>query len=161
MAIADLVTKFRSIVANYQPIVSLFEDSSTGLPTNSKATGNAAWTLEQGQIGGERNSSSSTNNWDAVHEESNYTLFAPGGTSETVVSAVPVFVYGFLGKTGTGTLTLRDSSTASATTSPFPAFTLAVAGMVTFPAAIRFENGLTAQLGTGTDAVAIFTRPIG
>jgi hypothetical protein len=125
-----------------------------------KGTSGAAHTLEQGVIGGERNTSSATNNYDAVHEETNYTRFAPGNTTETVITSAPCFVYGFIGVVGTGTLTLRDSATAAAATSPFPAFTLAVAGRVDFPA-VRFESGLTAQLGTGTDVATIFWRPIG
>lgn len=125
-----------------------------------KSTAGAGHSLEQGQIGGERNTSSSTNNYDAIHEECSYNRFAPAGTSETVITAAPCFVYGFVGITGTGTLTLRDSATAAGATSPLPAFTLAVGTVVTLPAAIRFENGLTAQLGTGTDVCTIFYRAI-
>lgn len=123
-------------------------------------TSGAAHTLEQGQIGGERNTSSNNNNYDAVHEECSYSRFAPAATTETVITAAPCFVYGFIGITGTGTLTLRDASTASGSTSPLPAFTLAVGTVVTFPAAIRFENGLTAQLGTGTDVATLLYRAI-
>jgi hypothetical protein len=106
-----------------------------------------------------RNNTSQTNNWDAMHEEVNYTRFAPAGTSETVISATPCFFYGYVGITGVGTLTLRDSSTASASTSPLPASALAVGTIVRYPA-IRFESGLTAQLGTGADVCTLFWRPI-
>ena len=137
----------------------LLEDTVDG-SRQLKGTSGAAHTLEQGIIGGERNTGSQLNNYDAVHEECNYTRFAPGNTNETVITSAPCFVYGFIGVVGTGTLTLRDSSTAAAATSPFPAFTLSVSGRVEFPAAVRFENGLTAQLGTGTDVATVFWRPI-
>lgn len=137
----------------------LLEDTVDG-SRQVKGTRGAAHTLEQGVIGGERNTSSLTNNYDAVKEESSYTRLAPGATTEQVVTNAPAFLYGWVGVTGTGTLTLRDSATAAATTSPFPAFTLAAGTIVTLPAAIRFENGITAQLGTGTDVVTLFWRPI-
>lgn len=111
-------------------------------------------------IGGERNTSSATNNYAATKEECNYTRHAPGVTTEQVITAAPAFLYGWIGVVGTGTLTLRDSAAAAAATSPFPAFTLAVGGIVTLPAAIRFEQGITAQLGTGTDVVTLLWRPI-
>lgn len=127
-----------------------------------KGSDGAGDVIEQGIIGGERNTTSSTNNYDAVHEEVNKTLFNPDATTEQVITNLPCFVYGFMGRTGTGTLTLRDSATAAGATSDFPAFTLAVGTpvMLCGGAGVRFENGLTAQCGTGTDDCVIFWRPI-
>jgi len=88
-------------------------------------------------------------------EYADHALFAPGGTSETVIAARPTHLHGFIGKTGTGTLTLRDSKTAAGATTTFPVYTLAVGTMVSFPRPVRLVNGLTAQLGTGTDAVTL------
>lgn len=135
-----------------------YQNATTGKFEVANGAAGAAHVTEQGQIGGERNSSSTTNNYDAVHEECNYSRFAPAATTETVITAAPCFVYGFIGITGTGTLTLRDSATAAASVSPLPAFTLAVGGVVSFPAAIIFEYGLTAQIGTGTDVVTLLWR---
>ena len=162
MAIADLVSFFRSRFNTYSPVVELLEDETSGDPVNRKATGNAAWTFERGIVGGERNTDSETNNYTVIHEEVNYYLFDPNGTSETVISAAPCFLYGFMGRTGTGTLTLRDAAAATASTSPFPAFTLAVGTGVSIAngKGIRMETGLTAQLGTGTDDCVIFYRPL-
>ncbi|MGD9893404.1 MAG: hypothetical protein AB7U18_19150 [Dehalococcoidia bacterium] len=42
MSIIDLTTKFRARLEAYTPIVHLLEDSDSGLPTNQKATLNAA-----------------------------------------------------------------------------------------------------------------------
>lgn len=132
-------------------------DSVTGSPVAAKSVLDV---FEKGQIGGERNPSSSTNNYDAVHEECSYSVFAPGVTTETVISTVPVFIYGLIGKVGVGTITLRDTATAIAAASPLPPFNLGVAGVVAFPAAIRFESGLTAQLGTATDSIVVLWRQI-
>jgi hypothetical protein len=135
-------------------------DSITGKEVAQKSINGAAQTAEQNQIGGERNTSSSTNNYDVTHAECNKTRFAPATTAETVITAAPAFLYGFVGKIGTGTLTIRDSATASGANTDFPVYTLAVGTMVAFPAAIRMENGITGQLSTSTDEVTIFWRPI-
>ena len=60
-----------------------------------------------------RNPGSSTNQYMAAKEEASVSpIFAPGNTSEAVVFNYPVFLYGWIGKVGTGTLTIRDSATA-------------------------------------------------
>lgn len=118
-----------------------------------------AHVIEQGQIGGERNTSSSTNNHDVVHEETNKTFFNPNATTEQVIINAPAYFYGFVGKVGTGTLTIRDSATAIGAVTDFPVYTLAVGTHVDFPA-VRMENGITLQCSVGTDEVTVFWRPI-
>ena len=120
----------------------------------------AASVAEQGIIGGGRNEDDQTNNYTVTHRECNKTFFNPDAATEQVISSAPAFLYGFVGKVGTGTFTLRDSATAAGVATDFPVYTLAVGTMVTFPAAIRMENGITAQCGTLTDEVTIFWRPI-
>lgn len=122
--------------------------------------GGAAWVADQA-IHGTRNPNSGTNNYDAIHEEISYFRFAPGAVTETLISSVPVFVYGWMGITGTGTLSLRDAATTGGGSNPvFGTPSLAAGGLVSMPGGIRFENGLTAQLGTGTDVCVLLYRPI-
>jgi len=125
-----------------------------------KYTDGAGHGLEQGVIGGGRNQDTTTNNYDATHEEGNKTFFNPDATTEQVITSAPAFLYGFTGKIGTGTLTIRDSATAAGSATDFPVYTLAVGTHVDMPCAVRMENGITAQCGTGTDEVTIFWRAI-
>jgi hypothetical protein len=137
----------------------MFGEDSTENPEPIKSTGGAGHSQEQGQIGGERNTSSLTNNYDAVHEETNKTFFNPNATTEQVITNAPAFLYGFVGKVGTGTLTIRDDSAANAAATDFPVYTLAVGTHVDFPA-VRMENGITAQCSVGTNEVTFFWRAI-
>ncbi len=125
----------------------------------NKSTNGAASILNPGVEGG-RNPDSQSNNWNASHPEVNKTFFNPDATTEQVVTGAPAMVYGFVGKVGTGSFTLRDDSAANASATDFPVYTLAVGTQVTFPGAVRMENRITAQCSVGTDEVTIFWRPI-
>lgn len=71
----------------------------------------SAHSVEQGQIGGERNTDSSTNNYDAVHEEVNYTVVDINDNT-TTVSAAPAFFYGLYVNSVIGEdLVIKDGTT--------------------------------------------------
>jgi len=128
---------------------------------NLTKTGGAVHAIEQGVIAGGRNQDSTTNNYDVTHEEINKTFFNPDATTEQVISSVPCFFYGVVGKVGTGgTLTIRDSAVVAGSATDFPVYTLAVGTHINMPGGVRMESGLTLQCGTGTDEVTVFWRPL-
>jgi hypothetical protein len=127
--------------------------NGTGLE-DIKSTGNALHTFLAYGIAGETNPDSS-NEYLKTHDVANYTFFNPDDTLEQVISAAPAYLYGFIGKVGTGTLTLRNSATVSGSATPLPVFTLAVGTIVAFPKGLKFDIGLTAQCGTGTDEATL------
>lgn len=68
----------------------LLEDTVDG-SRQVKGTSGAAHTLEQGVIAGERNATSATNSYLAVHEQWNYTVVNVADDS-TTVSSVPAIL---------------------------------------------------------------------
>jgi len=120
----------------------------------------ALHTHEQGKTAGERNVDSSVSDYQVTHSEVNKTFFNPDATTEQVITSSPALLFGFVGKAGTGTLTLRDSSSAAGSATDFPVYTLAVGTLVSFPGGVRMDSGITAQCSVGTDEVTIFWRPI-
>ncbi len=78
-------------------------------------------------------------------------------TTETVITAAPARLRGVVADKGNlGTLTLRDSAATGGSN---------VKGAVRADQdhdyhGATFENGITAQLSIGTDAVAILCRPV-
>lgn len=126
-----------------------------------KGTGGAPWTLEQGQVGGERNTSSTSNNYDVIKQECNVTRVT--GTTETVISASPCYLLGVYANNGasasSGYANLRDASTTGGASTP-KIVVRATGGDCPDLKATRFENGLTTEgSAAGTD-VSILWRPI-
>ena len=122
----------------------------------SKNWNEPADVLEAGQIGGERNTGSMSNNYDVTKEECNITRIT--GSTETLIASAPVFLMGVIyNTTSSGTLTARDAAAISGGS----------AGKLVVDAtrdidtkATRFEIGLTVQgSAAGTD-VSILWRPI-
>lgn len=82
------------------------------LPESIKSTQNALWTYEKRQIGGERNTTSSTNNYDAVYTPVNV-LLCDG------IAAVPIGSPSANTTHLLGILILKNAGPATATISGF------------------------------------------
>jgi len=128
---------------------------------NLAGTDGAGHTFEQGQVGGERNTSSTTNNYDVVKQECNVTRVT--GVTETLISASPCYVLGVYANNGasasTGYASLRDASATGGASTPKLDVRATGADAPDFKAT-RFENGLTVQgSAAGTD-VSVLWRPI-
>lgn len=137
----------------------LFE--SYGLGWNQIGNAGSAYSYEQGQIGGERNPSSSTNNYDAVHEEINYSVVSVADNTTTVSNA-PTFFYGLYVNSAIGEdLVIEDGSTAVFTVL---AASLTANTYIDFGGkGIRFETSLIINpddTSTETDLIVLW-RAIG
>lgn len=128
---------------------------------NLAGTNGAGHTLEQGQIGGERNTTSSTNNYTVIKQECNVTRVT--GVTETLISASPCYVLGVYANNGasasSGYASLRDASATGGASTP-KVDVRATGGDCPDLKAVRFENGVTVQgSAAGTD-VSVLWRPI-
>lgn len=140
--------------------IEYFNSSEIGRKLVGGVNG-ALYSMEQGQVGGERNTSSSTNNYDAVKQECNVTRVT--GNTETLISASPCFVLGVYANNGasasTGYTSLRDASAIGGASTP-KLDVRATGGDCPDLKATRFENGITVQgSAAGTD-VSVLWRPI-
>jgi hypothetical protein len=128
------------------------------------------WTLEQGVIGGERNTSSLTNNYDAVKHECNSNMLANSASAQNVGTGgtTPIFLMGItIRATTTGTVTIAGLTdvTGAAVNWVIPATTVTsgVPVQVLPPGnARRMENGCTMTCSVGADGpnVLVDWRPI-
>lgn len=130
----------------------------------------SVYTLEQGVIGGERNTSSLTNNYDAVKHECNSNMLANSTSAQNVGTAgtTPIFLMGItIRATTTGTVTIAGLTdvTGAAVNWVIPATT--VTGGVPVQAlapgnARRMEAGCTMTCSVGADGpnVLVDWRPI-
>ena len=116
---------------------------------------------EQGQIGGERNTSSSTNNYDVVHAEHNGSVLSAGITAKTV-SAAPCYLGGIYITTAlAGTLTIAGLSDEAGTAASIVIPVATPAGFIDFFES-RCETSLVITKSSATDdaRIVIMWRPI-
>lgn len=164
MAIADLVTKFRSRFSTYTPIVHLLEDSVTGLPTNQKATNNGAHTLEQANVAGLRNPSSLINSYLIARPECNLSVISKtttvtiGGGAANDTHLIGLFLTAAL--TGTCVIAGFADSDGTAQSITLPAAT--PAGFRDFFGARNAAGALTITCSNAADdnVVSVLWRPI-
>ena len=109
-------------------------------------------------LAGDAQPSSESLSYKRTSEQAPYIHFNPDDALEQVVFPAPCIVYGFIGKIGTGTLTLRDDNGVNGKATHLPVYTLAVGTQVDFPAGIEFPIGLTAQCSVGTDEVTFLVK---
>jgi len=123
------------------------------------------WTLEQGVIGGERNTTSLTNNYDAVKHEANCNILQNVATAQNIGTGgtTPIFLMGIqirAALTGTLTITGFTDPTGAAKSWVLPIGTV---GQVLPPGnARRMESGCTMALSVAADGdfVVVDWRPI-
>lgn len=126
----------------------------------------AAWTLEQGVIAGERNTSSTTNNYAATKHECNSNILQNVATAQNIGTGgtTPIYLMGLQVRTAlTGTLTIVGFTdpTGAAKNWVLPIGTV---GQVLPPGnARRLEAGCTMTLSVAADGdfVVVDWRPIG
>lgn len=160
MAISDLVTKFRSRFSTYTPTVHLLEDAITGAPSNQKATDQAAHVTETGVVGGERNTSSATNNYTVVHNECNVTRLDIDQT-ETLVTGVPAFLIWAVGNDGnTGYSDFLDAAATGGGSTPKLRVNLGDGVNPMYFGGARFENGICVDGESVGHDITIGWRPI-
>lgn len=165
MAIADIVAKFRSRFVTYTPVVHLLEDSASALPTNQKGTSNAAHVLEAGVVGGERNTSSPTNNYDATKHEANRSTLVAGTAAQNIGTGgtTPIYFMGVIVHTAlAGTLTIVGfTDTAGAAASVV--LPIGFVGAWGVGNAARCETGCTVTKSSAVDdgRIVIDWRPLG
>jgi hypothetical protein len=135
-----------------------------------KGTSGAAHTLEQGVIGGERNTTSLNNNYDATKHECNSNMLANSASAQNVGTAgtTPIFLMGITIRattTGTVTITGLTDVTGAAVNWVIPATT--ITGGVPVQAlppgnARRMETGCTMTCSVAADGpnVLVCWRPI-
>lgn len=138
-------------------------DSTDGGSTEQKSTTNAAWTLEKGQIGGERNTASSTNNYDVVKHEANSTILDTVITEQAVSASAPAYLLGVHAHTAlAGTLTIKGFTNVAGTATDLIFPLGSVGALLPAGTARRCEVALTATLSSALDygRVIIDWRPI-
>lgn len=141
------------------------EDSATGRTTGVKATGNGAWTVEQGITGGERNGGTS-NNYDAVKHECNRSVVSAGTGAKNIGTGgtTPIFLMGIYIHTAlVGTLTVTGFTAEDGTTAASIVIPIGAVGWVLHGNAARCETGCTVQKSSASDDAKIVVdwRPIG
>lgn len=138
-------------------------DSASGGTPTQLSTGRAAWTLEKGQIGGERNNASASNNYDAVKHECNSTILNTVITAQAVSAGAPAFLMGIQIHTAlAGTLTIAGFANVAGTATPL-VLPIGSVGSVLPPGnARRCETAIVATLSSALDydRVVIDWRPI-
>ena len=157
MAISD---KIKAMVALLSGMVH--EDSVSGGAEITKGTGQAAWTLEQGVVGGERNTSSATNNYTVTRNESNITIVSTtvavtigaGAADDTYLLGVHIHT----ALTGTCVITGFQDETGAAKSYTLPAGTV---GHVPFYAARNLAGAITVTAANAADddKIAVLWRP--
>jgi hypothetical protein len=123
------------------------------------------WTLEQGVIGGERNTSSLTNNYDAVKHEANSNILQNVATAQNIGTGgtTPIYLMGIQIRTAlTGTLTIVGFTDPAGTAKNW-VLPIGTVGQVLPPGnARRLESGCTMTLSVAADGdfVVVDWRPI-
>lgn len=118
---------------------------------------------EQGQIGGERNTSSTTNNYDATKHECNSTILNTQITAQAISAGAPAFLMGIHIHTAlAGTLTIAGLTNLAGTATDWVLPIGAVGTILSSGNARRCETALSATLSSATDygRVMIDWRPI-
>ena len=115
-----------------------------------------AASVSQATISSGRNMDSTTNNYDAVHEEVNKTDVAAGSTDSAVSSGAPAFLYGLYVTASSGDITIKDGTGTEFTLTAPPAgpFDLGNSG-----AGIRFETDIRVTTAAAT-ACKVYWRAI-
>ena len=145
------------------PSSTVQQDSSSGLPTPQKSTSNAGWTLEQGNIAGLRNPSSSTAAYLPVRQECNLSIISKttavtiGGGVAADTHLMGLLIHTAL--TGTCAITGFADSDGTAQTYTLPAGSV---GYKDFLGAINSAGALTITCSNASDdnLVAVFWRPV-
>lgn len=133
------------------------------LPLAGDSLGNAS-TLEQGVIGGERNTVSASNNYDAVKHEANRSTLVNGVTAQNIGSAgtTPIYFMGVIAHTAlSGTLTIVGfTDTAGAAASVV--LPVGFIGQWGVSNAARCETGCTVTKSSALDdgKIVIDWRPL-
>lgn len=164
MAIADLVSYFRSRLNTYTPVVHLLEDSVSGSPSNQKSTSNAAHTAEQSNIAGLRNPTSLTNSYLIARQEANLSVISKttavtiGGGAANDTHLIGLYLTQAL--TGTCVITGFADSDGAAQSITLPAAT--TAGDKPFFGARNSAGALTITCSNAADdnVVSVFWRPV-
>ena len=138
-------------------------DSADGGSTEQKSTSNAAWTLQKGQVGGERNTASASNNYDATKHEANATVLNTAITAQAVSGGAPAYLMGIQIHTAlAGTLTIDGLTNVAGTATPV-IYPIGSVGAVLPPGnARRCETSIVATLSSALDydRVIIDWRPL-
>lgn len=117
---------------------------------------------ETGQVGGERNTSSTTNNYDAVKQECQPTRVV--GNTETLITNSPCFVLGYVANNGavasSGYVDFHDANATGSGAGTIKMQARATGGDCPDLKALRFETGLTIQGSAAATDVTVFWRPI-
>jgi hypothetical protein len=136
------------------------EDTATGLQIGIAATSKAAHTLEQGVIGGERNTSSATNNYTVVHNECNITRLDIDQT-ETLVTNAPAFLIFAVGNDGnTGYSDFLDAAATGGGSTPKARVNLGDGVNPMYFGGARFETGICVDGESVGHDITIGWRPI-
>lgn len=147
----------------HNPASTLQQDSSSGLPTAQKSTSNAGWTLEQGNITGLRNPSSTTNAYLVARQECNLSIISKttavtiGGGAANDTHLMGLLIHTAL--TGTCAITGFADSDGTAQTYTLPAGSV---GYKDFLGAINSAGALTITCSNAADdnLVAVLWRPV-
>ena len=143
---------------NYQ------EDSITGKIVLQKGTNGAAHVGEKNQIGGERNTSSSTNNYDATKHECNSTILNTQTSAQAISAGAPAYLMGIQIHTAlAGTLTITGLRNLAGTATDWVIPIGATGAILPAGNARICDVALIATLSSASDygKVMIDWRPIG
>jgi hypothetical protein len=139
--------------------------NAAGLAESQRGTNGAGHTLEQGSIGGERNTTSPTNNYDVVKHECNSNILQNVATAQNIGTGgtTPIFLMGIQIRTAlTGTLTIVGLTDPAGTAKSW-VLPIGTVGQVLPPGNARvMSNGCTMTLSVAADGdfVVVDWRPI-
>lgn len=139
------------------------ESSTNAEPTIDDG---AAFAIEQGQIGGERNTSSTTNNYDATKHECNSSVLSAGTGAKNIGAAgtTPIFLMGIYANAAlVGTLTITGFTAEDGVTAANLVIPIGASGWLLAPGnARRCETGCTVAKSSASDdgKILIDWRPI-
>lgn len=140
--------------------------STTGQHEMVKSTSNGAWSLETGIIGGERNTSAQTNNYDATKHECNSSVLSAGTGAKNIGTGgtTPIFIMGVYSSAAlVGTLTITGFTAEDGTTAANLVIPVGATGWILQPGnARRCESGCTMTKSSASDDTKILVdwRPI-
>lgn len=121
----------------------------------------AGATTARGVHGGERNTASASNNYDAVKQECNATRIV--GSTETLVTAAPAYFMGYYANKdatpSSGTAAIRDAAAISGASTPKHVVD-ATAGQCPPLKDAVFQNGITVQGSAAATDITIQWRPV-